>query len=456
MSRGAQAPKLLRCSAFEEFMLDQDAPEHPCVICLRLELEGELDGPRLNLALVAVAQRHPLLRATLESRWGKLWWQIQPDVAAELQVHAGPAPAWPSARYFDLTHTVGLQVDLFPAESSRPHILFLQIHHALADGLGCLQVVEDLLAEYASPSDRSSPSSSIDTNSIELAQSNRFGLGAIQILRLIPNQCVGLAGVRQFLMRRPVPLYCGQVNHTESARLTALKLQLTREQTELLKQNAKQHGATLNDYLAGLVFEACDELRRDQAAYNQAEWLRMMVPMSLRNAQTQQLSACNVVSCVFLDRTGQQIAHRPELIRSIHDEMELIKRNRLAFMFIFSLWLRKVWRFRARRATLVAAKPRRCQTSMVFSNMGRIFETSRLPITPDGQVQADQLKLTGLEVLAPVAPLMHVAIMTFHYAGRITLSLRYDGQAISGTNAARLLQRIAQRIDIPVPEMSQA
>lgn len=451
MSRRAQAPTLLRCSAFEEFMLDQDAPEHPCVICLRLELEGELDGPRLNRAYVTVAQRHPLLRAKLELRWGKLWWQIQPDVVVELQVHARPAPAWPTARYFDLRHTVGLQADLYPAESSRPNILFLQIHHALADGLGCLQVVEDLLAEYASPGDRSSQSSSID-----MVQRNHFGLDALQILRLIPKQCVGLAGVRQFLMRRPVPINCSHSDHTDSARLTALKHQLTREQTELLKQNAKQHGATLNDYLAGLVFEACDELRRDQAAYDQAEWLRMMVPMSLRNAQTQRLSACNVVSCVFLDRTGQQIAHRPDLIRSIHEEMELIKRNRLAFMFIFSLWLRKVWRFRARRPALIAPKPRRCQTSMVFSNMGRIFETSLLPITPDGHVQADQLKLTGLEVLAPIAPLMHVAIMAFHYAGRITLSLRYDGQAICGTNAARLLQRIAQRIDIPVPEMSQA
>lgn len=451
MSRGAQAAKLLRCSAFEEFMLDQDAPEHPCVICLRLELEGELDGPQLNRALLAVARHHPLLRATLESRWGKLWWQIQSDVAVELQVHAHPAPAWPTARFFDLMHTVGLQADLYPAESSQPNILFLQIHHALADGLGCLQVVEDLLAEYASPGARSSQSSSID-----LQQRNRFGLNAIQMLRLIPKQCIGLAGVRQFLTRRPVPINGSQSDLTTSARLTALKHQLTCQQTELLKQNAKQHGATLNDYLAGLVFEACDELRRDHAAYNQAEWLRMMVPMSLRIAQTQRLSACNVVSCVFLDRTGQQIAHRPELIRSIHEEMELIKRNRLAFMFILSLWVRKVFRFRFHRAALVAAQPRRCQTSIVFSNMGRIFETSRLPITPDGRIQAGQLKLTGLEVLAPIAPLTHVAIMTFQYAGRITLSLRYDGQAISATNAARLLQRIAQRIDIPLPEMSQA
>lgn len=455
MSRGVLARKLLRCSAFEEFMLDQDAPEHPCVICLRLELEGELDGPRLNRALVTVAQRHPLLRAKLESRWGKLWWQIQPDVAAELQVHTCPAPAWPTARYFDLMHTVGLQADLFPAESSQPNILFLQIHHALADGLGCLQVVEDLLAEYASPSDRSTQSSSIDTSSIDIVQRNRFGLNVIRILRLIPQQCIGLAGVRQFLMRRPVPLNCGPNDHTESARLTALKHQLTREQSELLKQSAKQYGATLNDYLACLVFEACDALRRDQAAYNQTEWLRMMVPISLRNAQSQP-SACNVVSCVFLDRTGQQIAHRRELLRSIHDEMELIKRNRLGFVFIFSLWLRKVCRFRSRRSSLVAAKPRQCQTSMVFSNMGRIFETSRLPITPEGQVQAGQLRLAGLQVLAPVAPLMHAAITTFHYAGRITLSLRYDGRAIGHAHAARLLERIAQRIDFSVSEMSQA
>ena len=66
----------LRLTAFEEFMLDQDSPTYPCVICLRLELTGHLEPTRLTRALSKVVERHPLLRSKLQWHYGKLWWHI--------------------------------------------------------------------------------------------------------------------------------------------------------------------------------------------------------------------------------------------------------------------------------------------------------------------------------------------------------------------------------------------
>ncbi len=363
MNRSAETQKLLRCTAFEEFMLDQDGPDHPCVICLRLELQGDLDSLRLKQALSAVVQRHPLLRARLEVHWGKLWWRIQSDIAVDLQIHSAPVPQWPPARYFDLTRAGGWQADLYSLGSTSSCVLFLQVHHALADGLGCLQVAEDLLREYDNPG-----SLTERTFELGLAQRNRFGLNILKVLQLLPKQCVGLAGVRQFLTRQPSPMICSARSQPASTLITALKLKLTKEHTQSLKQVAKSRQATLNDYLACLVFEACDELRRDATSYDPAAWLRMMVPMSLRNGQSQQLSACNVVTCVFLDRTGRQISSQRELLPSIHDEMELIKRNRLGLIFIFSLWVRKVCRLRGAAIALAG-----CAASSM-PNLDRVLQ----------------------------------------------------------------------------------
>jgi hypothetical protein len=174
--------------------------------------------------------------------------------------------------------------------------------------------------------------------------------------------------------------------------------------------------------------------------------------MSLRESDKVTMSACNVVGCVFLDRTGPQITDRSQLLESIHAEMELIKRNRLVFLFIFSLWLRKIFRFRRTSAGVIVAPVRRCQTSVVFSNMGRLFEKTALTSLSDGRLRAGQLVLEACEVLAPVTTLMNVAITAFQYAGRLTLSLHYDARYIQPADAQYLLARIVDRVSCTTSE----
>ena len=446
----------LRCTAFEEFMLDQDSPAYPCVICLRLELTGHLDTPRLSQALSEVVERHPLLRAKLQCDYGKLWWHIDHAGTNALHVHQEAAPAWPVQRHFDLSQEFGWQAELFPtarragkrdpAESTAEHetpawTFFLQVHHTIADGLGCLQIAEELLLAYAQPGQRSHAASAVD-----LRNRNRFGLNFKNLLQLIPKQFVGLAGVRQFLSRQPMPMSPRVVAETASPNITSVDYRCTAAQSQQLKQAANQRQATLNDLLAGLVFEACDQYRQMQMSYRGNEWLRMMVPMNMRDPQSTQPPVCNMVSCVFLDRTGQQISDRDELLKSIHEEMELIKSNRLAFVFIFSLWIKKVLRWRTRSRALVTTTPSRCQTSIVFSNMGRLFERTALPKTADGQLIAEGVTLHSCDVLAPIAPLMRIAFTAYYYADRITLSLRYDSNVFTAADAQRLQGLLVQRI----------
>ncbi len=241
-----------------------------------------------------------------------------------------------------------------------------------------------------------------------------------------------------------MPLRSEAVTDCPDRQVTAIHYAYSIEQTQQLKDSARQQQATLNDLLASFVFQACDSMRRAQNGYRAQQWLRMMVPMSLRGPESAGLSACNVVACVFLDRTGPQIQDHAWLLASIHREMELIKRNRLGFLFILSLWIKKIMRFRSRRRGLGVPPVKRCHTSIVFSNMGRIFEQTELPKTVDGRLQAGSICLEACQILAPVADLMSIAITAYQYAGRVTLSLRYDSHTISQADAKRLLRLIVE------------
>ncbi len=193
MNAGAQDARLLRCTAFEELMLDQDSIQNPCVICVRLDLSGEVNVPHMRHALAQVIAAHPLLRARLQVRWGKLWWNVHAEGLVSLQTYEVPAPAWPGLRNFDLSNTFGLHVDLYAPGACSDWTLFLHVHHVIADGLGCLQIVDDLLRAYGQVAPQLSA-----RDADHLRDRNRFGLSWAKMLRMIPQQLSGWDGVWQF------------------------------------------------------------------------------------------------------------------------------------------------------------------------------------------------------------------------------------------------------------------
>jgi len=173
----------------------------------------------------------------------------------------------------------------------------------------------------------------------------------------------------------------------------------------------------------------------------------MMVPVNMRSSrEDQKQTACNIVSSIFLDRTPSQISDSEILVQSIHKEIELIKNNRLAFMFIFSIWLRKLLTFFPDRSVY----PKRCQTSVVFSNLGKLFLRSPLlnseQILVAGSDKADtenccegKIMLQSFEILAPLTPYMYAAFTAVTYGKQLTLTMRYDDRVFSLKNAQDLL-----------------
>lgn len=455
----------LKFTAFEELMLQQDSVAYPCNIYARMLLTGQLDQPLFVKAVDAVCERHPLLKSRIEKRRGRHAWLVNQTASPTIDWrHASVANLeqnYPPESMFDLTREAGMALDVCcslenaadenncrdqsgSTDSKSTYVVTIKLHHAVADGLGVVQVLRDLLLIYDALVRKQPIDDSADTWA-SLAVRNRFVSSAFHVLKMIPSQLIGLAGVRQFLMRQPTPLLKHSLEKSSTSHSIPFcceTLSFAKHQFTVLRNEAKRRSVTVNDLLATCIFRGLAAFRRSKEQSDPKEWVRMMVPVNMRRtAELQQLPACNCVSCVFLDRRPEQLNDFDTLLDSVHSEMELIKTNRLELLFNLSLWLRNQVPVSFNRPPTES----RCQASLVFSNLGVVFagDSSR---SSEAKLIAGQLTLEKLEAYAPLAINMCVAITTLFYAGELQLMMRYDPQLISQTQSQELLNLVGSEL----------
>jgi len=429
-------------------MLTQDSAAYPCNIYVRMKLRGELHRDHFTEAVRAMFASNPLLGATLETRWGRSGWLIQ-EVAQRVihwRTDSLDSQNVPEESQFDLHCEAGLRIDVVsPGECADRHpngnvtLVAFKLHHAVADGLGIIAAIHDLWIAYDALV-KGRPVGLTERNAGTLAARNRFVPNFTKLLQLVPRQVVGLSGVRQFLMRQPASIVTHlPPNDKELAPLSfnSVGYHCSVEETDSLRREAKRRSISLNELLAACVFRGSGQFRAERREQSDRDWLRMMVPVSLRStSQLQQMSACNVVSSVFLDRQPAQISAFDALAQSVHEEMELIKNNRLALMFILSIWIRKLTAFRSKRTPAS-----RCQTSVVFSNLGKIYVKS--PLRDENQRLAPGNSiLESFEIYAPLTRFMCAAFTTLIYGQRLALMLRFDPRFIKVEEAQQLLDLV--------------
>lgn len=426
----------LYLSSFEHLMVAQDSPAYPCVVYCKLQFRGKLDREAFQCALSRMLDRHPLLRSRVRRTWrGTHWVEETSDRVPIRWLTMSTPEEWVADSRLDLFHEVGTKVYVYD-QPDACSVIF-QCHHACVDGLGLQTALDDLWQLYDARirgTERQLPG----YDPALLPVRNRFGLSFPKALAAIPKQAVGLLGVRQYLMRDPVPILPHEpISDASPPPLPANCHTVRLEQAvarELRRAASNQH-ATLNELVTCSVFEAVAAFRQRRGIQNREEWIRMMVPVNMRTtAQDQRQTACNIVSSVFLDRTPRQIADRQGLLASIHQEMELIKQNRLGLIFIASLWVKKqlpAWR-------TPQPAPGRCQTTVVVTNVGKAFASSPLRST-EGHVHTGSLKLENITMLAPMTPFLSAALTISEYAGDVSLALRYDSRILASEDARQLL-----------------
>lgn len=430
-------PFHLRLTPSEEYMLHDDRPTHPMSIWMRLRLRGRMDAQRLERALAAGVQRHPLLGCLVNSRGpGQHYWELQPANQPTIASHTAAPGEYPTASAINLAREVGLRTWL--RQAAEESEIFWQFHHTAVDGMGAFQFVADVLKHYAG--DDSVPSSSVADSVATLQGRNQFGLTTWKLLKMAPAQATGLLGAREFLSHRPVPLtpHDGQLAAENPHEIlpTALSASLTTEETTRLRQAARSRQVTMNDLLIRDLLLALFAWRAARGLARDDDWLRLSVPMNLRTPEASPQSGTNVVSMVFIDRQPPRALQPDELLQSIHDQMALIKRRQLGLTFIFSLHAAR-WLPGGIRKTTAGNN---CLATSVITNLGEPLAGLKFP-QQDGKLLVNELLLEDLEVLAPLRPQTQVAFSAWTYAGCLKLALHYDRRIIEADQARDLHQR---------------
>ncbi len=446
--------KTLPLTHFEELMFWEDRPAYPCCPFIRLRFAGQLDRSAVDVALSQAIVQHPLLMSNVELRAGRLHWvPADPRLAVSWSdVAVSPSDDFPRATPIDLQNEIGLRV--FVTAGSQSSDLVLYFHHSCCDGAGILTFIDDLLIAYARERGESSPQVRLRSYDAErLADRDRYDLTWWKLLKMLPRQLIGLQGAKQFMERNPSPLIPHTPRPDEDALPTDFPSnvthQFTVDETTRLRQVAQRLNVTTNDLLARDLFLALVRWRREQGCGNDQEWLRMMVPMNLRSPRDRELSAANVVSSVFLDRRGEDAVDPERLLTTIHEEMELIKRNQLGLTFVFSLRLVR-WLPGGLRKS---ARQNKCTVSCFLSNFGRVLARSPLPKCDDRLVVGDT-QLESLQVLAPLRPYNCAPFVVHQYAGRLELDMRYDSDVLTPVQARRLMEMYVEQSRYLEPDVS--
>jgi hypothetical protein len=406
-------------------------------IIARLRFAAQLDRRATTEALETAVARHPLLRAQVrKTRLGRLEWIASADRAAAISWIDDPGhDRLPSMRPIDLFSEPGLKA--WASADSVRSSLVLQVHHAACDGKAVFQVLDDFVRSYAHIS--TGAKSAIELSPCDpqmLRGRGSFGLNVRNYLRMLPVQLMGLSRALMFFMQRPVPLLkpVAAMPSTLPAGFPHVVMGgLEAEELQKLSAAVADAKVTTNDWLLRDFFVALDDFRARHQSTAGGEWVRVSVPINLRRKLDTQMPAANVVSMVFLDRTPEQIA-APNLLRSIHKEMNSIRQGQLGLIFIVALWA-----VRLLPGGLAKGVNRNCcEATCVLSNAGRAMADSPLPRCNE-RIVAGDVVLEGIDFFAPIRRGTAVSMALVYYAGGLRLCMHYDRRHITEPQAADLM-----------------
>jgi hypothetical protein len=444
----------LPLAAFEEYMLRDDRPKYPMSIIARLRFAGQLDRRAATEALETVVARHPLLRAKVrKTQAGRLEWIISTDRAAAISWIDDPGhDRLPSMQPIDLFSEPGLKA--WGMADSQRSSLVLQVHHAACDGKAVFQVLDEFVRCYAHISAGRQSAMELSPCDPQLLYGRgNFGLTVRKYLRLLPVQVIGLSRVLMFFMQRPVPLL-NRIAARPSAFPTGFPHvvlgSLEPEEVQKLSAAVADAKVTTNDWLLRDFFAAIDDFRARHQTTARGQWVRVSVPIDLRHKRDMRMPAANVVSMVFLDRTPEQIA-APHLLRSIHKEMDSIRRRRLGLIFILALW-----GMRLLPGGLAKGVNRNCcDATCVLSNAGRAMVDSPLPRC-NQRIVAGNVVLEGIDFFPPVRRGTAVSMALSYYAGGLRLCMHYDSGHITEAQAVDLMATYLRAIRASIDMASRS
>jgi NRPS condensation-like uncharacterized protein len=426
-------------TAFEAYMWADDRPDHPMTALIEVAYSGSLEQTLFETAFADVLAQHPLLRATIDETRKRPRWVVHEDASPRIDWGDEASPlSYPAGREaIDLTREIGVRAWVRTGASGGRVVL--QLHHACTDGVGVMQVLCDLLRAYDARSKNAAPQ--LSRNASLLATRDRF------FNRPIWGRTKALLSAakrtRTWTRERLIPLredaQCREDTQRSEAAARPMESILHREletdETAELLHAARAAGVTANDLLIRDLFQVL-AARCRQNIVDENDCLCVCMPMNLRDAADVRMPAANKMMMSFLRRTPFECSEPDELLRSVHDETTFIKRTRRGVRLL------EVIRIMIAVTGKIPPKllAKNSFATAVLSNLGKLAGRDvGLPTDDAGRLVAGGLTIDRIITAPNGRPGTAAVLVALTYAGRLTLSLRYERDALSEEAAAELL-----------------
>jgi NRPS condensation-like uncharacterized protein len=445
MSSEIQPPQTvlpLALTAFEQLMLADDRRAYPMTFFIQISVTGDLQRAEFESASVAAIRRHPLLCAIVRWRFLKPQWvAASAPIVVEWCKDTLPTPLL-EERYLDLRTQPGLRISVSHTRDGSK-ILFM-FHHAATDGIGAIQFIGDVLAEYgiatATTDDERPHLSPVDPKCLlRRGEPWESGKQPPRLLRTWFSRAVEILGVHPsgMLKRSHVP------DSQRQGRPLFLTRFLERSDLKAVNKEATRRGVTSNELLAMAMYESLYQWNQHDGRDASKDVFRIGMPASVRTPIHDNCPAANIVSYILLTRRGHEIEDPKSMLNYIASESRQVLNGRETGIILLSIklacWFPGLLR-------ILTRLPVRLVTT-VLANVGEVKRQlrNRFPLRR-GKCVAGNVELDCLQGAAPVRPGTHVATSVGKYAGRLIINPNCDPQFFTAEEAEIFTDRFMQNV----------
>jgi len=465
----------MRMTSIEKFHWLDDTEAYPNVLFTRIRFHQRIDPDLARKAWQLTIQRQPFSDVeprSIHGRWHWVqgprggsassdpsesfedwhgtrfdWHEIpKPPTHWSYSEHRPKSPTgsylgvfvWPNTGYEDSDSPSQPAKDGFTSE------VWLYVHHAIGDGAAAVLVVNEWQMVYANLLAGRAANTGLHRFDTKLL-GNRSSLGLLswRYLKHLWKQPVALFGATKFAFRKTVELIpkSHQASNKDRLHPSIIGHWLKQETVDRLTQQAKSHDVMLNSLLIGKLYLALIRWRTKQGFHAAKDWLRIILPISIRNVSDRRLPAANRATIVQLDRREKEMENLSGFYQGINREIMVIRGWQLDKIFLIAIRIMAMFEPILKRS----AQDERSRGTAVFTNLGEPLRKSHRKGSrePAGE---NQLSLAEFDCVGPIRKGTAANFAVSKYGKSMRVSLHFDSKLLSNEEARKLLDSYVEQL----------
>ena len=352
-----------------------------------------------------------------------------------------PAPAKNLAvPSVDINAEHGLHIWVFTGKMCTT-ILF-GLHHAAGDGVGGIQLLNDILKTYDNLScDRDGDFGLRSLDYSLLNSRGSIGFFRWKYLKHLWKQPIAAFGFVKFMLSKFRKFEPHQPSLSPTTNFPGIAgLWVDESDTRAIQSFADSQKIRVNSVAMAAVFHACQKWLESVSDIRSEDigWIRMLLPISYRSKSDQRLPITNKATIVQVDRRFQQMQNQQTFLHYLNREIEIVIGWHFDKIFLMIIGFMARLPGRLKRA---AQKPH-AKGTIVFTNLGEPFRLKKMK----NKNLIGELQLQDFDLVGPILPELPVNFTLQRHQQRYRLSLHFDRRVISEETAKNFLASIKREL----------